>query len=183
MKKLIVLNGLPGTGKTTIGKRLSEELNAPFVNSDTWKHDIARVMLGEVDYANVVTNSLPYSDYLRRAIQMEIYNNYLPIRKNKILVLEVFLPKCKARNELMTFARENNLTLLLIEVVANDQLLKSRLVNRDGTSDTGARWETYLKLKEQWEPLVNPFWIFDTSFSLDKQFIECLSKLHKLHLP
>ncbi|MGI5841082.1 MAG: AAA family ATPase [Patescibacteria group bacterium] len=36
-KKLIVISGLSGTGKTTLGRYLSEELNFPFINKDSLK--------------------------------------------------------------------------------------------------------------------------------------------------
>jgi predicted kinase len=39
MKKnlLIVITGLPGTGKTTLGRKLAEELALPFISKDDIK--------------------------------------------------------------------------------------------------------------------------------------------------
>jgi len=35
--KLIIINGLPGTGKTTIAKPMAEQLGFPLVSKDTIK--------------------------------------------------------------------------------------------------------------------------------------------------
>jgi len=34
---LIIISGPPGTGKTTLGKRMANELHLPFVNKDSIK--------------------------------------------------------------------------------------------------------------------------------------------------
>ncbi len=42
---IIIITGLPGTGKTTLGKRLSENLAVPFFYKDLFTHAICLIAL------------------------------------------------------------------------------------------------------------------------------------------
>ena len=46
--KKIALVGLRGAGKSTVGTRLAEELNAPFIELDRWVEQSAGMSLGEI---------------------------------------------------------------------------------------------------------------------------------------
>ena len=48
MKKNILLIGFPGSGKTTIGKRLAEKLNFTFIDTDRTIENQYSMKLGDI---------------------------------------------------------------------------------------------------------------------------------------
>ena len=47
-ESVILINGLPGAGKTTLSRVLGEELNVPVVSKDTIKETLADISLGRI---------------------------------------------------------------------------------------------------------------------------------------
>lgn len=48
-ESVILINGLPGAGKTTLSRLLGEELNVPVVSKDKIKETLADISLGQIN--------------------------------------------------------------------------------------------------------------------------------------
>ena len=136
--KLVVVFGLPGSGKSFFARKLSEILQASYLNTDS----IRILMQKRGDYA--------YSTKLNVYRRMhDICVENLSAGKNVVLDGTYF--KRALRDQLLDIILPLKVDLSFIEITAEQPVLRNRLSTI--RTDSDADLEIHQKLARQFEPL------------------------------
>lgn len=133
---LIVLSGLPGTGKTYFGRKLAEKL--PFV---TLESDSLRKTLFAVP-----TYVPEESSRLFQAIHLLLEKL---LNQGISIILDATNLSEKNREQLYNIAERRSVKLILVKLEAPPELVRARLQKRqrDVTSRSDADWEVYKQMR------------------------------------
>lgn len=142
---VIMVMGLPGSGKSFFAGRLAQKINAEYWNSD----QIRKEMFPE----------RTYSDSEKKQVYKALFKKMQEaIQKEKDVVLDATFYKDKIRELFITNSKER---IAFIEVWANENLIRERL--KKIRQDSEANLEVYKLLKRQWEPVKQPHLILQST--------------------
>lgn len=135
---IIIVIGLPGTGKTTFSRGLAKYLNALHLNTD------------------IIRDQLDLRGQYDRKTKNRIYKNMeqqaaSALQEGKIVVLDGTFYKQKLRKNYITFAQKLGQPLKWIELKATEKAVKERVQQKRTYSE--ADYEVYLKVKAAFEPM------------------------------
>ena len=137
---IIIVFGLPGSGKSYFAERLAKMINADYVNSDRLRKEMFQIRT--------------YSEQEKAAV----YNAMLQktkeaVQQNRDLVLDATFHNHETRE---LFAREvkEKGNICFIEIKAGESLTRQRLKKERAYSEAG--FEVYKLIRRQWEPLHEP---------------------------
>ncbi len=142
MQTLIIFSGLPGTGKSTLAKRLARELQYPLLCIDDVIGDIPE------------NAGIPFWDS-RVAVLLDVVNTQLELGLN-VIAESVFMNM--DRHHAQELARKQNVRFLPIYVFLSDETVwKERVTNRfaDLKHPDVATWERIQHQRQrfrEWEP-------------------------------
>lgn len=142
MNKLIIFSGLPGTGKTTLAKRLASELACPLICIDDVIGDIP-------DNAGI-----PFWDS-RVTVLLDVVNTQLEVGLN-VIAESVFMNM--DRHHAQELARKHNVRFLPVYVFMSDEdVWKERVTRRfnELKHPDVATWERIQHQRQrfrEWEP-------------------------------
>ncbi len=134
---VVIVFGLPGSGKSYFASRLARKINADYINSDKVRLEVADKKTYSLKEKLAVYNEM--------LIQMSKV-----LKQNKNVVLDATFYKNNIRNKFIEEAESKD-NSYFIEVTADDSEIKERLKRKRTNSD--ADFEVYKKIKTQWEPL------------------------------
>ena len=149
MCMLIVISGLPGTGKSTIADILSEKIRAPVLRTD----EIRKKLIEKPTYSED-ERELVYR-------VMFIVAEYL-VKQGVPCILDATFNKEERRRKVVELAERNNVPIYFIECICDEEVVKERLKG-DKRFSSDADWEVYLKLKREFEPIMQDHIIIDTT--------------------
>jgi uncharacterized protein len=146
---VIAVMGLSGTGKTSVARSIAVELGLRVISSDAVRKDIFNHAVQREGYSEGIyspeANRLTYQALLDRG-------RYL-FEEDRGVILDATFQRAddwrRARELALTLGAEWR----LIECQLAPDLLKSRLANRNADGLSDATWETYLRQREQFEPV------------------------------
>jgi predicted kinase len=143
---LILVAGLPGTGKTYVAKKLAAALNAVVLSKDTVRHALFPSELIEYSTAQddfVIDVLLHTADYIWRR------------HPNQLLILDGrTFSQATQRKHVIDFAETNGHPWRIIECICDEQTAKRRLSKADPQHPAGNRNPTlYDDVKGRWQPL------------------------------
>lgn len=135
---IIIVIGLPGTGKTTFSRGLAHHLNALHLNTD------------------IIRDQLDLRGQYDRKTKNRIYKTMeeqaaTALQEGKIVVLDGTFYKQKLRKNYITFAQKLGQPLKWIELKATEKAVKERVQQKRTYSE--ADYEVYLKVKAAFEPM------------------------------
>jgi len=144
---VILVMGLPGSGKSFFASRLAQVLHADYFNSD-------RIRMDRLDKRT-------YSDEEKQ----RVYDDLLlgmeqSIQQHKNVVLDATFYKNSIREKFMEKANKTDV-LACIEVIAAEDLIRKRLSHSREFSE--ARFDTYQKILREWEPLTEKHLILEST--------------------
>ena len=146
---LIVVTGLPGTGKTTIAESLAKEIDAVVFSTDK-----IRKMIFEKPVYNEEDKRIVYDELF------SLTGKYLASRKNVILDGTFYTKALRQRAKEVGKTFSENVYFVYCETP--EELLKERINKRkDKFSD--ADYSVYLKMKKIFEEFEDDVIIIDTS--------------------
>lgn len=146
---LIVVTGLPGTGKTTIAESLAKEIDAVVFSTDK-----IRKMIFEKPVYNEEDKRIVYDELF------SLTGKYLASRKNVILDGTFYTKALRQRAKEVGKTFSENVYFVYCETP--EELLKERIDKRkDKFSD--ADYSVYLKMKKIFEEFEDDVIIIDTS--------------------
>lgn len=135
---LIVILGLPGTGKTTFARALAARTGARHLNTD-----MLRVELGLRGQYDETTKARVYDELLR------LTRNAL--KQGTPVVLDGTFYRQAFRDRITDLAQETGAVLKWIELTASPETVKERVSHKRPYSE--ADFAVYRKIREAFEPL------------------------------
>ncbi len=142
---VVIILGLPGSGKSFFAERLAKMIHADYINSDRLRKEIFRIyMYSDKEKAKVYDIML---QKMKDAIQ-----------HHKNLVLDATFHKNKTRRPFIEQAKGK---LFFVKVWADESIIKERLKRNRPYSD--ANFEVYQRIQQQWEPLKEPHLLLESS--------------------
>ncbi|WP_194974563.1 AAA family ATPase [Aquiflexum lacus] len=139
---LIMVMGLPGSGKSFFAKSFAEKLGAEYFSSD-----LLRTKMGLRGKYLPENKNQVYMEMAKRTKEL--------IEKNKSVVLDATFFQKKFREFIYSIAETSGVPLFIFLVQADENIIKQRL--SAPRKDSEADHSVYLKIKEQFEPLERPF--------------------------
>jgi predicted kinase len=155
--QLILVIGLPGTGKTTFSKVLAKVSKATHLNSDIVRSEIS--MRGQYDEES---KAIVYSELLRRAEKV--------LSEGKDLIVDATLYKEALRKPYVEIAERLRIPIKWIELRADEKVIKERVNKTRQYSE--ADFEVYLKIKAEYEPLKMNHLVLRTDLMDETEMIE-----------
>lgn len=173
MSKLIAFAGLPGTGKTTLAKRLAEQLGAVLLNKDEVRASL--FAQADIDYSST------QNDFCMAILyQLAVY--HAEHHPERVIIIDGRTFSRRAQvSALERCAQQSNRPLTLIECVCSEVVVEKRLTDDAGKHVAADRnVELYHRVKGAWEEITIPKLIVSTEGDneelLLKQIIEYLEK-------
>jgi uncharacterized protein len=137
---LILIVGLPGSGKSTVAKILAEKLHAIVLNSDVIRRELFPQLR---DYSSKETQKV-ILETKRRTEEL--------LRGGHIVILDTLFTKQGPRNEYRRLAESIGIPFKLVYVVTPEDATKERLQERQSRGDASeATFDYYLDRKPHFE--------------------------------
>ncbi|HHM20646.1 MAG TPA: ATP-binding protein [Bacteroidetes bacterium] len=140
-KKLTLVAGLPGTGKTTFARALAAATGAVHLNSD-----MVRQKMGKQGQYDPASKEIVYKELLHRTAQH--------LKNNRAVVVDATFYKNKMRKPFIELANKENAPVFWIKIKADENTIKKRVDKKRRYSE--ADFEVYKKIKATFEPLQLP---------------------------
>lgn len=151
---LILVSGLPGTGKSYFSRRLGERLPSVIVESDA----LRKVLFPSPSYSPAEHNRVFQACHL---LVEELLKEGLPVIVDATNLVE------RHREHLYHIADRLRVKLIIIRVEAPQgtvrQRLQGRLEGRDGEDRSDADWQVYQKMRPRAERIRRNHFAVDTS--------------------
>ena len=144
---LLLITGLPGTGKTTVARAFAALSGATHLNSDVLRRE-----LGLMGHYSQEDKEKVYIALLQRAREA--------LLDGKTVVVDSTFYKESIRAPFRALATECGVPLRWVEVQAGEQTLYARLSRP--RPDSEADFQVYEKIRDQFEPLPEERLILNT---------------------
>ncbi len=148
---LIVVSGLPGTGKTTVSNELAEELNARVLSTD----EIRKGALREPGYSKKKKRRV-YEEMFRVAQDW--------LKKNENVILDATFFKKEWRVRASEIGRGQKERVFFIEIVCPEEIVKRRIEERyhHQKDYSDADYRVYKMIQNKFEPIRKEHFVIDT---------------------
>ena len=157
---LILMAGLPGTGKTTLARQLAPALHAAILSKDTVRHALFA--------PDLVEYSTDQDDFVIDLLLLTA--EYIWERDpTKAIILDGrTFSRAAQRQHVIDFADVHRQPCRIIECICDDDIALSRLAQPDPDHPAGNRTpQLYDEVKRRWEPITQPKIVIDTSNAID----------------
>ncbi|HEY9489757.1 MAG TPA: ATP-binding protein [Chryseosolibacter sp.] len=145
---LIIVSGLPGSGKSFFASRLSKKVNGKYISSDLTRKMIdAAGQYAFEDKINV------YEEMARLAGD--------PLRQGKTVVIDATFYRKEMRNIFFTLATLLHQKVAYFEIVADEDTCRERLSHP--RLDSEADFSVYKQIKPQYESYDNDHLILEST--------------------
>jgi predicted kinase len=171
---LVMMCGLPGTGKSTLARRLAEQLPAVIVESDRVRQEIFSPPVYTADESQHVHRicHVLMGWYLR---------HYYHVVYDATNLYEYH------RRLAYGLAARNGARLVVAEVIASEDVIRERLsprrrkesVTSVATDYSDAGWEVYLRMRRRAEPIQHDHLSIDTSDGDVEWAVKCVLEAAK----
>lgn len=151
--KLMLVTGLPGTGKSTVARILAEKTNAVVINSDVVRRGL---FPDKRSYSHTETGKV-IAEVNRRAKES--------LRRHENVILDALFTKQASRDLYKKLAENLGAEFEIILVTADESVIKQRLDARVN-DPSEANFAYYLDRRGHFEPIVGPHRVVENSGDL-----------------
>jgi predicted kinase len=144
---LLLIAGLPASGKTWLANYLSEKWGAVHINSDT-----VREALGLRGHYDQVSKQKVYDSMLAQAANA--------LQAGHLVVVDSTFYKVSLRQAWVGMAQKHGASVRFVETKVPEGIAFQRLQKK--RPDSEADWQVYQQLKKEWEPLEEPHLLLDS---------------------
>ncbi len=135
---VVVIFGLPGTGKSYFASRLAEKIKAAYISSDKVRFELMK--------------ERTYDDEEKMAVYRKMLDMTAQLlEKDNHVVLDGTFYKEELRRAFIEIAGSMKADIFFIEVVAEDMLIQERISKH--RQDSEADYMVHMKVKEIFEPM------------------------------
>jgi hypothetical protein len=161
---LVIVSGLPGTGKSFFCRRLAEKQPAIILESDA----LRRVLFPQMDYSQTENTRL------FKAIRLLAERL---LRRGFYIIIDATNLSERFRQYFYSIAERLDVKLVVVSVEAPPLLVKERLAARlDNQGErSAADWAVYMKMKPSVEKIARKHYVVDTS----RDIIPVIDKIMK----
>jgi hypothetical protein len=149
---VFLVAGLSGTGKSTIARKIAVDYHATQINTDIVRKEIAGIDKFERHHDQFNTglyDPKKIDDTYEKVMEQAA----IFLKKNENVVLDATFQKKKYRDMARHVAAKYHATLVEVQCVCPDDVVKKRLEDRlKKKSVSDGRWEIYLQQKTTFEP-------------------------------
>ncbi len=164
---IILVSGLPGSGKSYFASRLAAGLGAQYINSDKTRKEMNRMGRYTFEDKRVV--------YERMAALTDE-----AMKRGSDVVVDATFYNLIFRKLFIGLAEQHNVPLRLIEVVAEEAIAKERLMRPRKYSE--ADYAVYQKIKSQFETFEEPHLILKSAnLPVDRNIEIALDYIQGVH--
>lgn len=164
---IIIIFGLPGSGKSYFAAKLAKKLKAKYVSSD-----IIRSHLFILKDYTLEEKKKVYSEMVK---EME-----KAIQQNANIILDATFYKKSIRNMMSEAAKQYERRIIFIEVWADEKIIKERMKGKRQYSD--ADYSVYLHIKEVFEPMIKDHLVLhSTQENIDKMMDIAIKYIQENH--
>ncbi len=154
---IIIVFGLPGSGKSYFATKLAAELEAKYISSDVVREKIFAVRKYTDEEKNKVYG-----------VMMKEMKN--AIRQNENLVLDATFYTNNIRNKFNEVAEVFKVRIIFIEIWADKNIIFKRLGIRRSHSE--ADYSVHLQIKEVFEPMESNHLIIESTQDNIKEMMD-----------
>lgn len=140
-RNLIIVTGLPGTGKSTVASALAKRLPGRHLNTDIIRHGMG--LRGQYDAGS---KSVIYDALFSFAEKGLVDWEYV--------VIDATFSKMELRQKAVDLAERNGAGIFWIELNTSEEEIKKRVSKKREYSE--ADFEVYLKIKKEYLPISWP---------------------------
>jgi len=183
--RLILVGGLPGSGKSTIARALAERIGADCIASDILRKELAEAgpeeqrpaAVGARKRGQIYLSPFPYNAGMTALTYCELFvRAERQLRGGRSVVLDATFGRAVDRRRATALARAVGVVLVVVECRCPVRIAHERLVSRKrpgyaGPSDAG--WAVYRALRRTFEPFGPAAVRVDTARPVE----ECLAKI------
>lgn len=164
---LVLICGLPGTGKSTIANALARKIEATVLRTD----EIRKELFREPRYSEEEKELVYRATFLIAA--------YLLKSRRNVIIDGTFYRRA-IRKRIYEIAGETKSRLKIVECVAPEYIIRRRMESRARRMNllSDADYEVYKKIKNEFEPIQREHIIIDTSKDPERNLKELYEKLH-----
>jgi predicted kinase len=166
--KLIIISGLPGSGKSTVAESLAEKLSVPLFSVDPIESSIIKSGIKrsfETGLAAYLVAEALAGEQLKCGLSV---------------IIDAVSPVQEARDMWHNLARKQNATLIIIECVLDKELHKERLASRTRNMHgiPEVTWEDVENRRKQYVPWKEERFVLDTANAHEIYIKEALDYIH-----
>jgi len=154
---LVLVAGLPGSGKTYFAKRLAERMRAEHLSSD-----VIRRQIGAQRNYTPGQKMAVYEELRRKAESA--------LQQRRHVVVDATFYLAATRSMFYELTPASQLKPCVIEIFAEDAVVRDRLLRP--RSDSDADYAVYRYIKGRFEPIENPHLRLDSSDNDAERMIE-----------
>jgi predicted kinase len=160
---IVIVFGLPGSGKSFFASRLAKIINADYINSDRIRKEIFK--------------NRTYSEQEKAGVYQAMHEKMKEaIHQNKNLVLDATFHKSETRKPFIEES-EGKESVFVIEVIADENIIRKRL--KKDRPDSEADFDVYKFIKQQYEPLNREHLLLEsTDENIDEMLKKAAAYLH-----
>ena len=158
---IVVVFGLPGTGKSYFAGRLAEIIKAEYISSD------------RVRFKMIKDRAYTEEEKMKVYDQMLVLTRQL-IRQQKRVVLDATFYRKEIRQMFVALAASLNVKIYFIEVTARELLVQKRVSKKRKESE--ADYEVYRKVKALFQPMVDQHLTLESQENNIREMLEKAAK-------